>query len=51
MRRCDRILVLRDGTIAEQGTLPELLRRDGVFAEYYRTQFAPDADAEMRLDA
>jgi hypothetical protein len=33
--------------------LPELLRRDGVFAEYYRTQFAPEAehDAEMRLDA
>ena len=40
--RCDRILVLRDGIIAEQGTLPELLRRDGIFAEYYRTQFAPE---------
>ena len=47
----DRIVVLRDGTIAEEGTLPELLRRDGVFAEYYRTQFAPEADAEMRLEA
>src|ERR1700757_2849406 len=53
VRRCDRIVVLRDGAIAEEGTLPELLRRDGVFAEYYRTQFAPEAehDAEMRLDA
>jgi ATP-binding cassette subfamily B protein len=39
VRGCDRIIVLRDGGIAEQGTLPELLRRDGVFAEYYRTQF------------
>lgn len=49
VRRCDRILVLRDGAIAEQGTLPELLRRGGVFAEYYRTQFAPEerADAEF----
>jgi len=42
VRRCDRIIVLRDGGIAEAGTLPELLRRDGLFAEYYRTQFAPE---------
>ena len=41
VRRCDRILVLRDGTIAEQGSFPELLRYGGIFAEYYRTQFAP----------
>ena len=41
VRRCDRILVLRDGTIAEQGSFAELLRRGGIFAEYYRTQFAP----------
>src|SRR6516164_9614103 len=41
--RCDRIVVLRGGLIVEQGTLPELLRRDGFFAEYYRTQFAPQA--------
>src|SRR6266853_1395236 len=46
VRRCDRIIVLRDGAIVEQGALPELLRRDGVFAEYYRTQFAPEAEAE-----
>jgi ATP-binding cassette subfamily B protein/subfamily B ATP-binding cassette protein MsbA len=39
IRTCDRIVVLRDGAIAEQGTLPELLRRNGVFAGYYRTQF------------
>ena len=42
VRRCDRILVLRDGTIVEQGTLPDLLRRGGVFADYYNTQFAPE---------
>src|SRR5277367_3289462 len=51
VRRCDRIVALRDGVIAEEGTLPELLRRDGIFSEYYRTQFAPEGgrDAEMRL--
>ena len=39
VRDCDRILVLRDGGIVEQGPLGELMRRNGVFAEYYRTQF------------
>ena len=34
--------MLRDGTIAESGSFDELLRRGGMFAEYYRTQFAPD---------
>ncbi len=42
VRRCECIAVLRDGVIVEQGSLPELLRRGGVFAEYYRTQFAPE---------
>jgi ATP-binding cassette, subfamily B, bacterial len=42
VRRCDRIIVLRDGAIAEAGTMSELLQRDGLFAEYYRTQFAPE---------
>ncbi|MFI4947302.1 MAG: ABC transporter ATP-binding protein [Alphaproteobacteria bacterium] len=42
VRGCDRIIVLKDGTIAEQGNFAELLRRDGIFADYYRTQFAPD---------
>jgi ATP-binding cassette subfamily B protein len=42
VRGCDRIVVLRDGAIIEQGTLPELLRAKGAFAEYYATQFAPE---------
>jgi ATP-binding cassette subfamily B protein/subfamily B ATP-binding cassette protein MsbA len=46
VRRCDRIIVLRDGAVVEQGTLPELLRRGGVFAEYYRTQFAAEEEAQ-----
>ena len=40
VRRADLILVLKDGVIAEQGKLDELLRRGGIFAEYYETQFA-----------
>jgi ATP-binding cassette, subfamily B, bacterial len=43
IRTCDHIIVLRDGGIAEQGTLPELLRRNGIFAGYYRTQFLTEA--------
>jgi len=49
VRDCDRIIVLREGAIAEQGTLGDLLRRDGIFADYYRTQFidAPSATAVL----
>jgi len=47
IRGCDRILVLRDGTIAESGNFGELLRRGGTFAEYYRTQFVPNAKASQ----
>ena len=46
VNRCDRILVLRDGIIAEQGTLPELLRLGGIFSDYYRTQFVQEARSE-----
>jgi ATP-binding cassette subfamily B protein/subfamily B ATP-binding cassette protein MsbA len=48
VRSCDLILVLRDGVIAEQGGFAELLRRDGVFADYYNTQFGNE---DVRLDA
>jgi ABC-type multidrug transport system fused ATPase/permease subunit len=53
VRRADRIIVLRDGAIAEQGDFAELLRRGGTFADYYRTQFAeePAARTELRLPA
>lgn len=39
VRQADLILVLRNGSIAEQGTFAELLRRGGFFASMYRTQF------------
>lgn len=37
-RDCDRVLVLKDGVIAEAGSPAELLERDGLYAAMYRTQ-------------
>jgi ATP-binding cassette subfamily B protein/subfamily B ATP-binding cassette protein MsbA len=51
MRRCERIAVVRDGRIVEAGSLSDLLRRDGVFADYYRTQFAPQEAAAAGVPA
>jgi ATP-binding cassette subfamily B protein/subfamily B ATP-binding cassette protein MsbA len=53
VRGCDKIIVLRDGVIAEQGSFDELLQRGGTFADYYQTQFAPKPvePAEFALTA
>ncbi|MEU8385394.1 ABC transporter ATP-binding protein [Streptosporangium sp. NPDC048865] len=40
IRRADRILVLDEGGIAEDGPFDELLRRDGPFAALYATYYA-----------
>ncbi|WP_374517513.1 lipid A export permease/ATP-binding protein MsbA [Undibacterium squillarum] len=40
IERADRIVVLADGKIAEQGTHQQLLAKDGVYANLYRMQFA-----------
>jgi len=47
VRSADLVLVLRDGVIAERGGFAELLARDGLFAELYRTQFGGDSAATL----
>ncbi|MCX7680537.1 MAG: ATP-binding cassette domain-containing protein, partial [Anaerolineae bacterium] len=41
IRNADRILVVRDGNIVEQGTHEELMQRGGFYAELYNSQFEP----------
>ena len=38
IRSADRILVIQDGVVAEQGSHQELLTKNGVYATLYRTQ-------------
>ena len=41
IRDADQMLVIDEGRIVESGTHEELLRAGGLYAELYRTQFAP----------
>ena len=50
----DKILVLADGQIVEQGTHNELLAMGGLYTELYKTQFAnniPDAEVTVAENA
>jgi subfamily B ATP-binding cassette protein MsbA len=38
IRHSDKIVVLKDGVVAEEGSHDELVRLNGVYAELYRTQ-------------
>ena len=50
VQRADRIVVLKEGTIIEEGTHAELLAHGGVYAGFYKTQFAvaPESDAQQK---
>lgn len=43
IREADRIIVLRDGEIAEQGNHEQLLARNGIYAELHRIQYEQEA--------
>jgi subfamily B ATP-binding cassette protein MsbA len=47
IRDADKIVVLKDGVVAEEGTNDELIARGGVYAELHRIQYesAPAANA------
>jgi subfamily B ATP-binding cassette protein MsbA/ATP-binding cassette subfamily B protein AbcA/BmrA len=46
IKNADRVLVLDDGAIVEQGTHDELIARGGVYLDLYRRQYAPGAAKE-----
>ena len=42
----DKILVLDDGRLVEEGTHGELMARDGLYAHLYQTQFGTEAEVQ-----
>ena len=44
IRKCDRIIMLENGRIVEEGTFDEMIARDGAFADLFRRQ---QLDSEM----
>jgi ABC-type multidrug transport system fused ATPase/permease subunit len=50
IRTADRILVLDGGEIVEQGRHAELMRREGLYARFYRQQMDVE-DGLQPLDA
>jgi ABC-type multidrug transport system fused ATPase/permease subunit len=50
IRRADRILVLDEGRIVQQGTHTELLRRPGLYRELCELQFGPERPMELPLE-
>ena len=49
--RMDRIVVLDDGRIAEEGTHAELLARGGLYARFWNRQAGGFLDCEAVSDA
>lgn len=51
IRSCDRILLIHDGKIVEEGTHKELLRMKGSYYELYTNQFKEEAESKLLRDA
>ena len=55
--RMDRIIVMQEGCIVEQGTVDDLLAKGGVFNQHWEKQvggfigFDPDSDNRIRAKA
>ena len=47
IRSADRIVLIQDGAIAEQGTHTQLLRRNGPYAHLYRNQFVEERSLKV----
>ncbi len=45
LRNADKIIVVKDGVVAEDGTHQELLNHDGVYAQLYQLQFQKRREA------
>jgi len=39
IKNADKILVMQEGNVVEQGTHEELLKKNGAYAELYNSQF------------
>ena len=39
IRNCDKILLMKDGKVIEQGNHDELMEKNGVYADLYNSQF------------
>jgi ABC-type multidrug transport system fused ATPase/permease subunit len=47
VRHCDRIIVLQDGVVTEQGSHAELMRRGGLYSRMWLAQQSERAEAEL----
>jgi ABC-type multidrug transport system fused ATPase/permease subunit len=50
VRRADKILVMQDGRIAEQGNHAELMAKNGIYAELYRMGFEEEPAGPVPSD-
>ncbi|MGI6344345.1 MAG: ABC transporter ATP-binding protein [Bacillota bacterium] len=51
IRSADRIVVVDDGQVVEEGTYPQLMARNGLFASLYQKEFAAEEQAAMPANA